>query len=394
MQRLSFRERPGWQDRLEAVGFTWHTGSREAPFPYWEEDAAYAFSPAEIEVLERRSGELVALALDATAHAIETRRLAELGIPEFLHQAVQASWDRDDPSIYLRLDLAYVGERQEPQLLEINAQTPTSLLEAAVCQWQWMEDRQESGELTEGTTQWNAIHEALTEQWRWAAKERGVKDVTFAAARLDEDLATSTYLEELARAAGIKTQRLWVDEIGSSAAMSHLADLWGLPIDHLAMLWPFEFAWEGRDAAYLASTRTRFIEPLWKAVMSSKGLLPIMHELAPEHPCVLPARFVDSLSLTDVGAQPVRKPLWSREGQNVQLPGQLPTSGEYGDLPLIEQAYAELPEFQVGAGERRYPVLGVWVAGDEPCGLGVREGISRVTDDRARFVPHLIQEAD
>lgn len=393
MKRLPFKERPAWQDRLEAVGFTWHTGSREAPFPYWEEDAAYQFSPAELLTLEKRSGELVALALDATAHAIETKRLAQLGIPEFLHRAIEASWDRDDPSIYLRLDLAYTGGGDEPKLLEINAQTPTSLLEAAVCQWQWLEDRQETAEWPEGTTQWNAIHEALTDQWRWAVQERGVKEVTFAAARLDEDLATSTYLEELARAAGARTQRLWVDEIGSSEAMTHLADLWGLPIHHLAMLWPFEFAWEGRDAAHLASTRTHFIEPLWKAVTSSKGLLPIMHELAPDHPCVLPARFSDSLNLTDVGQQPVRKPLWSREGQNVQLPGQPATGGEYGDLPLIEQAYAELPEFQTPQGEKRYPVLGVWVAGDEPCGLGVREGITRVTDDRARFVPHLIEPA-
>ncbi|WP_135229043.1 glutathionylspermidine synthase family protein [Deinococcus fonticola] len=392
MKRLPFRERPGWQDRLEQVGFTWHTGSREAPFPYWEEDAAYSFTAAEIELLERRSGELVALALDAVAHAIETRRLGQLGIPDFLHDAVKASWDRDDPSVYLRLDLAYSGGDQEPKLLEINAQTPTSLLEAAVCQWQWLEDRQETGELPQSATQWNAIHEALTAQWQWASQERGVREVTFAAARLDEDLATSTYLEELARAAGIKTQRLWVDEIGSSAAMDQLADLWGLPIGHLAMLWPFEFAWEGRDAAYLASTRTRFIEPLWKAVMSSKGLLPLMHELAPEHPCILPARFVDSLNLTNVGMQPVRKPLWSREGQNVQLPGQAATGGEYGDLPLIEQAYVELPEYQAGRGESRYPVLGVWVAGDEPCGLGVREGVTRVTDDRARFVPHLVQD--
>lgn len=389
MKRREFPERPGWQDRLEAVGFTWHTGSREAPFPYWEEDAAYTFTTQEIALLEKRSGELIALALDAVGHAIETRRLGQLGIPNFLHDAVQASWDRDDPSVYLRLDLAY-QKGEEPRLLEINAQTPTSLLEAAVCQWQWLEDRQERGELSAEAGQWNSIHEALTEQWKWAAGERGVKEVTFSAARLDEDLATSTYLEELARAAGIKTQRLWVDEIGSSAAMTHLADLWGLPIAHLAMLWPFEFAWEGRDAAYLASTRTRFIEPLWKAVMSSKGLLPIMHELAPEHPGVLPARFADSLSLADVGMNPVRKPLWSREGQNVQLPGAPATGGEYGDLPLIEQAYVELPEFRTHTDEARYPVLGVWAAGDEPCGLGIREGVSRVTDDRARFVPHVI----
>ena len=85
----------------------------------------------------------------------------------------------------------------------------------------------------------------------------------------------------------------------------------------------------------------------------------------------------------------VRKPLYSREGQNVQLPGQESTPGAYADLPVVEQAYTELPTAHAPDGPR-YPVLGVWIAGSEVCGLGIREGRSRVTDNRATFAPHVV----
>lgn len=384
MRRLTFAPRPDWQARLEAVGLTWHAATPEHPVPYWAEDAAYALTPAQVAALKRDAQRLTDLVLEATGHAIERGRLAELGIPEFLHAAVQGSWDRDDPSVYMRLDLAWNGV-DPPKLLEVNAQTPTSLIEASVAQWQWLEDRVEAGALSAGTHQWNTIHEGLGEQWQWLHTARGVTQAHFSSARLDEDIATVTYLRDLAQAAGISGSFLAADEVGTNPAEAHLLDTWGLPIRHLTWLWPFEFAWESRDAAFLARTDTRFIEPLWKAATGSKGLLALLHELNPGHRLLLPA----TLTPGALGPDVVRKPLFSREGQNVTLPGEAATPGDYGDLPTVEQAYTELPTFQAPDGPR-YPVLGVWIAGDEVCGLGIREGRGRVTDNRASFVPHVV----
>ena len=39
-----------------------------------------------------------------------------------------------------------------------------------------------------------------------------------------------------------------------------------------------------------------------------------------------------------------------------------------------------------------YPVMGVWMVGDEPAGLGIREDRSRVTRNTSRFVPHFIAD--
>ncbi|MEF2276923.1 glutathionylspermidine synthase family protein [Deinococcus sp. YIM 134068] len=384
MRRLSLPPRPNWEERLREVGFTWYAPTPTHPVPYWGEDACYAFTPTQIEGLKRDAQDLTNMVLEATGAAIEGGRMRELGIPTFLHDAVRASWDRDDPTVYMRLDLAYDGSGHA-RLLEVNAQTPTSLIEAAVSQWQWLEDRLAAGEVAAGTSQWNTIHEGLSEQWAYLARERGVTQAHFSSAREVEDIATVTYLRDLAGAAGVSGSFLAADEVGTSPDQRFLLDTWTLPIRHLMWLWPFEYAWESRDAAFLSNTETRFIEPLWKAATGSKGLLAHLHERYPDSGLVLPA----TLTPGSLGENVVRKPLYSREGQNVTLPGQTQTAGVYGDLPVVEQAYAELPTFEAEDGPR-YPVLGVWVAGDEVCGLGIREGRSRVTDNRATFAPHVI----
>ncbi|WP_342744596.1 glutathionylspermidine synthase family protein [Deinococcus hopiensis] len=379
--------RPGWEKRLRDVGMTWYAPTPEHPVPYWGEDVAYVFTPGEVEKLRRDSQDLTNMVLEATGAAIEGGRLNELGIPTFLRAAVRDSWERDDPTVYMRLDLAYDGQGHA-RLLEVNAQTPTSLIEAAVCQWQWLEDQQEAGELPGHGTQWNTIHEGLSEQWTHLFAKCGVREAHFSAGHSEEDIATVTYLRDLAQAAGVRGSFLMADEIGTSPEFPHLLDTWSLSIRHLMWLWPFEYAWESRDAAFLATTETRLIEPLWKAVTGSKGLLAHLHERYPDSGLVLPA----SLTPGRLGERVVRKPLYSREGQNVTLPGEVPTPGAYGDLPMVEQAYTELPTFEAADGPR-YPVLGVWVAGDEVCGLGIREGRGRVTDNRATFAPHVVLPA-
>src|SRR3712207_7267975 len=47
-----------------------------------------------------------------------------------------------------------------PRLLEFNADTPTSLVEAAVVQWAW---HLETGQ---GKDQWNQLDDRLVEAWR------------------------------------------------------------------------------------------------------------------------------------------------------------------------------------------------------------------------------------
>jgi glutathionylspermidine synthase len=86
-----------------------------------------------------------------------------------------------------------------------------------------------------------------------------------------------------------------------------------------------------------------------------------------------------------------RKPFLSREGANVTLRfGELNnriemSGGDYGAEGFIYQALAKLPDF-----DGRHPVIGSWIIGQEPAGMGIRETTGLITTNTSRFVPHII----
>jgi glutathionylspermidine synthase len=119
-------------------------------------------------------------------------------------------------------------------------------------------------------------------------------------------------------------------------------------------------------------------------ILSNKAILPILWDLYPDHPNLLPAYFEPG-KLTNF----VKKPILSREGANIDMVknGELLQSsqGEYGKEGYIFQELFTLPNF-----DGNYPVIGSWVIGQEPAGMGIREATSLITDNQSRFVPHLI----
>lgn len=198
-----------------------------------------------------------------------------------------------------------------------------------------------------------------------------------------EDEQTVLYLRDTCEQAGIATRAVHIDDIGWSSQQRHFVDLTGARITHCFKLYPWEWLWAEEFAAHLASDPVRFIEPTWKMLLSNKGLLPILWELFPGHPNLLPA-FECAQPL---GNSYVRKPKLSREGANVALVAQgvavEETGGDYGQEGHIYQAAATLPEF-----DGNHAVCGVWVVDHEPAGLGIREDTRRITGNLSRFVPH------
>lgn len=135
------------------MGFLHHTVDGD---PYWAEDRCYEFSMDEVLRIERATNDLHAMCVKAAELVIQEKRYAELAIPEHAIPLIERSWNDDDPSVYGRFDFAFTGG--EPKLLEYNADTPTSLMEAAVAQWGWLE-------ATGGADQFNSIHERLIQTW-------------------------------------------------------------------------------------------------------------------------------------------------------------------------------------------------------------------------------------
>ena len=194
-----------------------------------------------------------------------------LGIPAFAIPLIEAAWEEEPPSLYGRFDFAYDGA-SPPKLLEYNADTPTSLLEAAVVQWFWLQD------ILPDLDQFNSIHEKLVNHW--AALQPNLRgDVLhFTSTRDVEDVITANYLRDTAGLSGIATDFLHVDEIGWDAKSKLYVDRQNRPIRSLFKLYPWEWLTREEFGRHLACTsdRMRWIEPIWKMLLSNKAILAIL----------------------------------------------------------------------------------------------------------------------
>lgn len=128
MKRIDITARPDWQEKATEFGFRFHTMYGE---PYWSEEAYYQFTLAQIEELEETTAELHQMCLQVVEKVVSSDTLlAKFRIPKHTWEFVRHSWRTHQPSLYSRLDLAYDG-KSPAKLLENNADTPTSLYEAA-----------------------------------------------------------------------------------------------------------------------------------------------------------------------------------------------------------------------------------------------------------------------
>ena len=372
MIRHTCQPRPDWCERVAEVGLTYHSHEEG---PYWDESACYEIAASEVETLERAANALHELYLQAAAAVVENEWWMRLGIPAQAVPELLRSWERDDFSIYGRFDLAY-SPGHEPKLLEYNADTPTALVEASVAQWFWLQ------EVRPHADQFNSIHERLIEAWTpWSGKSLHFSSIR----EHPEDAQTVLYLRDTAEQGGARTSSVFVEDIGWDAARRCFVDLDLRSIEACFKLYPWEWMWHEEFAPQLALGSTRFIEPAWKMLLSNKGLLPILWEMFPNHPNLLPA-FEDA---TPLGHSYVRKPRLSREGANVAWVERgvvlEETPGDYGEEGHVYQALAEIPDFH---GHR--PIFGVWMIDQAAAGLGIREDTRRITGNLSRFVPHYI----
>jgi len=370
MQRHLCQARPDWPTKVESIGLTYH--SHDAG-PYWDETACYQLTAREVDVLEAAANSLHFLCIDAAEAVIKNNWWPRLGIAPAAIPAILNSWERDDFSLYGRFDLSYDG-LTPPKLLEYNADTPTALVEAAVAQWFWLQDTHPRAD------QFNSIHERLIAAWR---KWRG-KTIHFASIKEHaEDEMTVLYLRDTCEQAGVATRPVFIEDIGWDARQYKFVDLDCVGIERCFKLYPWEWLWAEEFGVHLAKEPVQFIEPAWKMLLSNKGLLPVLWELFPGHPNLLPAYAEPG----PLDGRFVRKPILSREGANIAwVEGGVvveETGGDYGEQGHVYQAPAHLPDFG-----GHHPVFGVWVVDHEAAGLGIREDTVRITGNLSRFIPH------
>ncbi|MDF0733620.1 glutathionylspermidine synthase family protein [Pseudomonas entomophila] len=383
MRKVMLDERPDWRASAEREGFAFHTIDGER---YWDERGYYLFSEAQVvRDLQAPTQELHALCLDAVERIVDSEALmTRLAIPPAFFDMVRESWKTRQPHLYGRFDFSYDGHGPA-KLIEANYDTPTSLYEAAAFQLIWLEEQLRRGALPARASQFNRIAEDLVHAFAGLGGE-GVFHFAAISGSV-EDRGTTDFLRKMAGHAGIATRHIDLEDIGLDQH-GRFVDLDGAPIRRLFKLHAWEHIFHEPFGHAIAASATQFVEPAWKALISNKGILPLLWEWHEGHPNLLPA-FLDANPQGRVPKGWVRKPYFSREGANVDIrtadDQRVFEDGPYQDSPSILQAFAPLPRF----GDS-YALVGAWVIGDQASGVGIREDDSLITKDSARFLPHVV----
>ena len=274
-------------------------------------------------------------------------------------------------------------------MYEYNADTPTALLEAAVAQWNWLEEAED----VPHRDQFNSIHEKLIARWSQAKPADYTPTLYVLASREGpyEDWGNIEYLADTAVQGGWKVHIEESENIGYDAQNRTFVDAAGDFIEYAFKLYPWEWMMEEAFGEYVISSPTQWFEPPWKMLLSNKAILPVLWQRYPAHPNLLPAYFENEKPAASFHHMYVKKPILGREGANIQMMGtfsdaliegshQVPEYDAYG---YIYQEYAPLPDF-----EKKHPVVGSWIIGDEPAGIGIREDNTIISGNGSHFVPH------
>ncbi|WGL17802.1 glutathionylspermidine synthase family protein [Microbulbifer bruguierae] len=394
MKRISVAERANWRTYAEEVGFNFHTFDGE---PYWDETAYYQFSLQQIEEdLEAPTEELHQMVMDMVGDITRSEEmLTQLNIPRDYWSYVWNSWNNGEPHLYGRMDLVYDGTGPA-KLLELNYDTPTSLFETGFFQWVWLEDQIKNGVLPERADQFNSLQDKIEQ----AFIELELSTPFYFTSVRDnaEDRGTVSYLMDIAAQAGRNVHYIALEDIGvitdAKGENPQFVDLDDHPIKGLFKLYPWEFIVQEDFGRATLAANTQMVEPAWKMLLSNKGILPLLWARYPDHPNLLPA-FFETPGSDPMAAGWVRKPLFSREGANVDLitgtGEKLSAEGPYADGRYIRQAFHALPKFRDELrGGDAYTMLGSWVVGDSAAGICIREDATLITKDSSRFLPHII----
>jgi glutathionylspermidine synthase len=373
MKRISLSPRPNWQATVEKQGLTWHSENGKVT---WNEENAYVLSHTEVEKLYQTARELAQIYHQAAGHVVKNKLWSLMGLQAHEAALITSSWERGEWSLHGRFDFL-MDAHGCPKLLEYNAETALSLVETAVIQKHWLADTMPD------FGQCNDVEELLSQAWR----ESGFDHVHCAwRPRHAEVEGTIRYMAGILRKVGIKVTLMALHRMGWDSQQRAFVDHDGTPIGHCYKLYPWEWMLREPFAKWVEASRCSFVEPPWRLLLGSKGILCVISELFGDHPAVVACHTTPE----KLGASFVSKPLFGHEGHNVTIhrDGEMTESlgGEYGDEAKVFQAFVE--------GQRCDGLLaqfGVWMVRDKPAAICIRETLGSIISANSAFVPHAVE---
>lgn len=385
---------PLTDEYLESIGFKWHTD---------EDNTSYiANEVVEVSVDEANAyyaatNELYDMFCEAGEHVIENDLFHEINIPFNLVDMIKESWENDVHwHLYSRFDLAGGLDGKPIKLIELNADTPTSLFETAIIQWALLK----ANGLDEAS-QFNNLYDSLKDNFKRTItldsdiekfdeyyKDLGWKILFSSISSSAEDENTTKLLQHIATEAGFNTDFEHIDKVEFNDE--------GIFKDEESFEFWFKLIpWEdiAIDESELAlilseiinDKKAIIINPAYTLMFQSKGFMKILWDLYPNHPLLLETSF-EPLE----GKKQVEKRCFGREGANTKIINEdgsidTQTDGEYEGHKAIYQEYVELNTDSNGVTYQ----AGVFYA-YEACALGFRRG-EKILNNTSKFVGHIVK---
>jgi glutathionylspermidine synthase len=379
-------------NKLEELGFTWHTDSDGTKYI---NDELVQVTQQEAEAYYEAGNNIYDMFVEAAEYVIENDLFFELGIPFNLIETIKKSWENDVHwHIYGRFDLAGGIDGKEIKLIEFNADTPTSLFETTLLQWALLQHNNMDEE-----KQFNNVYEAISQNFKrlvtleedisiFEERYDGWKILFSSVEGDDEEEATTRLLQQMATDAGFNTgfeylQNVNFDENGIFDAHDNQYEYW-------FKLFPWEDI--GSDEPELATTLSNIMQnqkaiilnPAYTLLFQSKGIMKIMSDLFPDSPYLLKTSF-EPLD----AAKQVEKTVFGREGANTKIINEKGEVLEQIDGPYdnYKKVYQEYVDFNKDENGTKYQA-GVFFA-YESCGLSFRKG-GEILDNMSKFVGHVL----
>ncbi|MDZ7934129.1 MAG: glutathionylspermidine synthase family protein [Emticicia sp.] len=381
---------------LRNIGWNWMLG--EDTLPYIT-DEMVVVSEDEAENYFDAANELYEMYIAAAQHVIDSKRYAELGIPENLIELIEDSWENDaNWHIYGRFDLSGGIDGKPIKLIEFNADTATCIPETAVVQWASLK----ANGLDE-SNQFNTLYETLVKKFRELHRQNPDFEKSLLISTMKgfpEDDTNMQVLGEAAKEAGFEVAFDFIENVEFSATegifKQNSSDGSFKKYDFWFKLIPWEYiGWDEPELTQILTEISKnkkavILNPAYTLLFQSKAILKVLWELYPNHPLLL-----ETKSQSILGKTCVEKVLFGREGANVRIVSpsgttETSTEGDYFEQKTIFQEYTEFLKDNTGNSREAFRYqAGVFFAG-EACGLGYRRG-GKILDNKAQFCGHLIE---
>ncbi len=381
------------KSELESIGFTWHTDEDDKT--NYIADRLVKITESEAKAFYDAANELYDMYVEAADYVIKNDLFFDLDIPFNLIELIKKSWENDVFwHIYGRFDLAGGVDGKPIKLIEFNADTPTMLFETAIIQWAMLKYNN-----LDESKQFNEVYEAITNNFKrlitlfdevelFDKYYEGWKILFSSVEGIDEDEATTRLLQQMASDAGFSTQFEFIQDVKFDD--NGIYDKNDNYFEYWFKLYPWEdIAIEEGELTILLNSIVKnqkaiILNPPYTLLFQSKGMLKILKQLFPDSPYLL-----DVSDKPLVGKKYVKKPMFGREGANIEIYNQNgeildKRDGPYSNYKSIYQEFFDFAKDNEG----NFYQAGVFFA-YEACGLGFRRGKS-IIDNDSKFVGHIV----